>query len=72
MDMVVGAEINHDSWFPGRHQPRGGAEWLVAAWEPAGVVNFAPTTISMGLVSILPYYKFYKYLKHHFRSVFMT
>ena len=53
-DMVFGAEINHDSWFPGRHQPRGGAEWLVAAWEPAGVINFAPTFISLVLVSILP------------------
>ena len=61
--MVVGAEINHDSWFPGRHQPRGGAEWLVAAWEQAGVVNFAPTTISLGLVSILPYNESISFLK---------
>ena len=41
-DMVVDAEINP-------------AEWLVAAWEPAGVVNFTPTTILLVLVSILPY-----------------
>ena len=61
--MVVGAEINHGSWFPGPHQPRGGAEWLVAAWEPAGVVNFAPTTISLGLVSILPYNQSMFFLK---------